>query len=46
LSAHRSLTLSGIPFRKRESFPNVARTSKELEDRLREKWADVLPPRL
>ena len=32
-----------IPFRRRETFPIVARNSKELDDRIREKWANVLP---
>jgi len=33
------------PFRRRDSFPEVARVSPELEDRMWEKWGDKLPPR-
>ena len=32
-----------IPFNRRDSFPIVARSSRELDDRIRAKYADVLP---
>ncbi len=32
-----------IPFRRRDSFPTVARSSPELDARVREKWSHVLP---
>ena len=32
-----------IPFNRRDSFPIVARSSRELDDRIRGKYADVLP---
>jgi len=32
-----------IPYRRRDTFPIVARNSKDLDDRIRDKWADVLP---
>ena len=32
------------PWARRETFPIVARSSKELDARIREKWSDVLPP--
>lgn len=32
------------PFRRRDTFPIVARSSKELDERIRAKFADVLPP--
>ena len=32
-----------IPFNRRDSFPTVARSSRELDDRIRAKYADVLP---
>ena len=32
-----------IPFNRRDSFPTVARSSKALDDRIRAKYADVLP---
>jgi UbiD family decarboxylase len=31
------------PFRQRDAFPAVARSSKELDERIRAKWAHVLP---
>jgi UbiD family decarboxylase len=31
------------PFRQRDTFPAVARSSKELDERIRAKWAHVLP---
>jgi len=31
------------PFRRRDDFPAVARSSKELDERIRAKWAHVLP---
>ena len=31
------------PWWRRESFPRVARASKELDARIRAKWAHVLP---
>ena len=33
-----------IPFRRRSTFPMVARASRELEARIREKWGEILPP--
>jgi len=32
-----------IPFREKETFPAVARSSRELDERIRAKFADVLP---
>jgi hypothetical protein len=32
-----------IPFREKDTFPAVARSSKELDDRVRAKFADILP---
>jgi hypothetical protein len=32
------------PWSRRDSFPLEARSSKELEKRIREKWAHILPP--
>jgi hypothetical protein len=32
------------PWARRETFPIVARTSKELEEKIRAKWARDLPP--
>ena len=32
-----------IPFNRRKSFPPIARSSKELDARMREKWAHELP---
>jgi hypothetical protein len=32
-----------IPFRRKKTFPKVARASKALDDRLRTKWAKDLP---
>jgi 4-hydroxy-3-polyprenylbenzoate decarboxylase len=31
------------PFLRRDTFPPVARSSPELDERIREKWAHVLP---
>jgi hypothetical protein len=31
------------PFTRRDSFPIVARSSKELDERIRKKFKDVLP---
>jgi 4-hydroxy-3-polyprenylbenzoate decarboxylase len=31
------------PWNRRDTFPTVARSSKELDDRIRAKWAHVLP---
>jgi len=31
------------PFRRRDEFPAVARSSRALDDRIRAKWAHVLP---
>jgi hypothetical protein len=31
------------PFRRRDTFPIVARASKELDERTRAKWSHVLP---
>jgi hypothetical protein len=31
------------PWSRRDSFPRVARASRELEERIRAKWAHVLP---
>ena len=31
------------PWARRDSFPVVARSSRELDDRIRAKWAHVLP---
>jgi hypothetical protein len=31
------------PWRRRDTFPIVARNSPELDARIRAKWADVLP---
>jgi len=31
------------PWNRRDTFPIVARSSKELDDRIRAKWAHVLP---
>jgi 3-polyprenyl-4-hydroxybenzoate decarboxylase len=31
------------PFTRKDTFPIVARSSKELDKRIREKWAHVLP---
>jgi 4-hydroxy-3-polyprenylbenzoate decarboxylase len=33
-----------VPFRRRKTFPAVARASKDLDDRMREKWKADLPP--
>jgi len=33
------------PWSRRDSFPLEARSSQELEKRIREKWAHILPPR-
>ncbi len=33
-----------IPFRRRASFPPVARASRELDARIRAKWGEFLPP--
>ena len=32
------------PFARLDTFPEVVRNSPELDDRLRAKWADILPP--
>jgi hypothetical protein len=32
-----------IPFRRKKTFPVIARSSKALDDRIREKWAKDLP---
>ena len=32
-----------IPFRRKKTFPKVARSSKALDDRMRAKWAKDLP---
>jgi hypothetical protein len=32
-----------IPFRKKETFPAVARSSQELDDRIRAKYSEHLP---
>jgi 4-hydroxy-3-polyprenylbenzoate decarboxylase len=32
-----------IPFRRKKSFPTIARSSKALDDRIRAKWAKDLP---
>jgi hypothetical protein len=32
-----------IPWRRKKSFPKIARSSKALDDRLRAKWAKDLP---
>jgi hypothetical protein len=32
-----------IPFHRRKSFPPIARSSKQLDARMREKWAHELP---
>ena len=32
-----------IPFRRKKSFPVIARSSKALDDRIRAKWAKDLP---
>jgi hypothetical protein len=32
-----------IPFRRKKTFPAVARSSKALDDRIRAKWAKDLP---
>jgi 4-hydroxy-3-polyprenylbenzoate decarboxylase len=32
-----------IPFRRLKTFPTLARSSKELDDRMRAKWASDLP---
>ncbi len=32
-----------IPFRRRDTFPIIARSSKELDERIRAKWSHVLP---
>ena len=32
-----------IPFRRKDSFPMTARSSPELDERIRAKWRDVLP---
>jgi 4-hydroxy-3-polyprenylbenzoate decarboxylase len=32
-----------IPFRRKQTFPKVARSSRQLDDRIRAKWAHVLP---
>ena len=34
-----------IPFRRKKTFPVIARSSKALDDRLRTKWAKDLPKR-
>ena len=31
------------PWNRREEFPIVARSSRELDDKIREKWAHILP---
>ncbi len=33
-----------LPFRRRDEFPRVARSSKALDERIRARWAHVLPP--
>jgi 4-hydroxy-3-polyprenylbenzoate decarboxylase len=33
-----------IPFRRRDEFPRVARSSTALDERIRARWAHVLPP--
>ena len=33
-----------VPWRRREDFPIVARSSRTLDDRIRGKWAHILPP--
>lgn len=33
-----------VPFRRRGTFPKVARSSRELDARIREKWGAALPP--
>jgi hypothetical protein len=32
-----------IPFRRKKTFPKIARSSRELDDRIRAKWANDLP---
>ena len=32
-----------IPFNRRKTFPTIARASKELDARMRAKWANELP---
>ena len=32
-----------IPFRRKKTFPVIARSSKALDDRIRQKWAKDLP---
>ena len=31
------------PFRRKDSFPTVARSSRELDERIRRKWSEDLP---
>jgi len=31
------------PFRRKDSFPTVARSSQELDERIRRKWSEDLP---
>ena len=33
-----------VPWRRREDFPIVARSSPELDERIRAKWSSILPP--
>jgi 4-hydroxy-3-polyprenylbenzoate decarboxylase len=33
-----------IPFRRKDTFPAVARASRELDERIRAKWGHLLPP--
>ena len=32
-----------VPFRRKKTFPKIARSSKALDDRMRAKWAKDLP---